>query len=78
MRGLQLIGLLLWRGGVLLIVVTAVVLGLRALLAVWSPPVLVEVGLLLVLGGIVLVMISLILERVQDVRAERSNGGWSG
>ena len=71
MRSTHLIGLLLWRGGLLLAGVAVVVETLRALLAFVDIPREIEYGVALVLGGFLLVLVSLILERIEDLRAER-------
>ena len=71
MRPVHLIGVLLWRGGILLASATALIQAARWILRFADPPAQVEIGLGLVIAGIVLVFLSIIIERVQDCRAEK-------
>ena len=70
MRRTQLIGLLLWRGGLLLASVTVLFESVRWLLKFIDLPLQLEVGLGLGAVGTGLVLVSLILERIQDRRTE--------
>lgn len=70
MRAVQLIGLLLWRGGLLFIGAAILFYAARFLLRFISVPVQLEVGLGLMVAGFCLVMISLITERIADARTE--------
>ncbi|MHC4079126.1 MAG: hypothetical protein ACYST0_11880 [Planctomycetota bacterium] len=69
-RPAQLIGLLLWRGGWILVVVWLLVEAARWILRFVELPIQLEVGVGLILAGGVLVVLSLILERIQDARRE--------
>jgi len=71
MRRVQIIGLLLWRGGVLFLGGTAIYYSMRYILMFFTFPLQVEVGLALILTGIGFVLASVIIERVQDVRKDR-------
>lgn len=71
MRPIHLLGLLLWRGGLLLVVGSLIYYVCRMVLRFWRLPELVEAGLGLLLAGLVLVVLSLILERIADLRRER-------
>lgn len=71
MRPVQLTGLILWRGGVLIVGATALIEAIRWILRFWTLPTQVEIGLGLLLSGAALVMLSLMMERVQDMRAEK-------
>lgn len=70
MRRTQLLGLLLWRGGLLLVVVTGLFEGARLLLRFVDLPVQLEIGFGLGAAGAALVVTSFVMERVQDLRAE--------
>ena len=72
----HMLGLILWRGGLLLaggtVLYLAVDYGLELLAAMGVRiPAAPKAGLALVFAGLVFVLISLILERRQDVRQER-------
>ncbi len=70
MTRIQVVGLLLWRGG-LLIVIGAVLFEMaRLLLRFVALPLQLEIGFGLCAAGVVLVLLSLILERIQDLRTE--------
>jgi hypothetical protein len=71
MKRTHLLGLLLWRGGLLMVGAFLLIEGARWLLRFVDLPVPVEIGGGLVLAGIGLVLASLIVERVADARAER-------
>jgi len=70
MRRIQLIGLLLWRGGLLVAAATALFETSRLLLRFVDLPVQLEIGFGLGAAGAVLVIASFVLERIQDHRAE--------
>ena len=70
MRRIQLIGLLLWRGGLLFVGAAVLIEAVRWVLRFWTLPAQVEVGLGLLLCGCSLVILSLVWERLQDYRAE--------
>lgn len=70
MRRAQLIGMILWRGGLLLAAGWAFYEGATWILRLVEVPRQIEVGLGLVLAGLGLVLVSLILERIRDARAE--------
>jgi predicted transporter len=71
MRRLHTAGLLLWRGGVLLLTVTAAIELMRSLMRFMEVPGQVEIGAALVSAGLLFVFASLIMERVRDSRSER-------
>ena len=71
MRPIHMVGLLLWRGGTLLIGGAVLIYAARWVLRFVDLPVQLEVGVGLGLVGFALVFISLIMERVQDARAEK-------
>jgi len=71
MRPIHLLGLLLWRGGLLLVAGSAIYYACTMVLRHWRLPALVEAGLGLLLSGLVLVLLSLVLERMADLRRER-------
>ena len=70
LSGFQIAGLVLWRFGLLLAGGTGLYNTIRVLLQFIELPMLIEVGIGLILGGVVLVMVSLVMERVVDMRAE--------
>ena len=70
LRRTQLVGLLLWRGGLLFVACYSSYRGMRQLVRWVELPLQLEVGVALALAGLVLVVVSLILERVQDARTE--------
>jgi hypothetical protein len=70
MRPIHLIGLFLWRGGILLAAVTAAIESMRLLLRFVDLPVELELGVAFVLAGLALVLVSLVLERLRDYRSE--------
>lgn len=71
MRSIQLIGLILWRGGTLIIAATVLIETARWILRFWTMPLQIEIGLGLLLSGAVLSMLSLVLERIHDTRVEK-------
>jgi hypothetical protein len=73
-RKTHLIGLLLWRGGLLFAGGWVVFEAARRLLRLWNLPRPLEIGGGLVLAGFVLVLLSLVLERIQDARNEGDLG----
>jgi hypothetical protein len=70
MRPIHLIGLILWRGGILLAAVTTAIESVRLLLRFVDLPVELELGVAFVLAGLALVLVSLVLERLRDSRSE--------
>lgn len=71
MRPIHLLGLLLWRGGLLLAGGWVLYEAARLLLRFIRLPAQLEIGLGLLVAGLAMVLLSLILERIQDIRAER-------
>jgi hypothetical protein len=69
----HVIGLVLWRGGLLLVAAVLLYESTSWLLQFIDLPVQLGVGLALVATGVLLVLISLIAERVRDYRAEGGN-----
>lgn len=67
---IQLLGMILWRGGLLFASGWALLEGSRWLLALVALPPQLETGAGLILAGAVLVLLSFVLERVEDSRAE--------
>ena len=70
MRRIQLIGFLLWRGGLLLVGATIVFETARFILRFVELPPQLEIGFGLGLAGAVLVVTSFVMERIQDYRTE--------
>jgi hypothetical protein len=70
MRPVHLIGLFLWRGGILLAAVAAAIEAMRLLLMFVDLPPELELGIAFVLAGLALVLVSLVLERLRDLRSE--------
>jgi len=70
MRPVHLIGLFLWRGGLLLVGAVVLLESARWVLRFVELPPQIEVGGGLVLTGLVLVLVSLVAERVVDARSE--------
>jgi len=70
MRPTQLIGLFMWRSGLLLAGSYTSFRIARLALAYLDVPLELEIGLGLVLAGCILVAVSLIVERVRDARDE--------
>jgi len=74
MRPLHVVGLLLWRGGLLLAGGWVAFETARFALRWFDVPVPLEIGGGLILAGFVLVLLSLLLERVRDARREGDPG----
>ncbi len=70
MNKTQVVGALLWRGGLLLAAAAALFESARWILRVVDMPPQLEIGFGLLLSGFVLVMVSLIVERIKDSRLE--------
>ena len=70
MNKTQVVGALLWRGGLLLAAATALFESARWILRLVDIPPQLEIGFGLLLSGFVLVMVSLIVERIKDSRLE--------
>ena len=60
----------MWRGGLLLLGVTAALEIMRSLLRFMDVPGQVELGVAFILTGLALVIVSLIMERIHDARSE--------
>jgi len=75
MKRIHVLGLALWRGGILLVGGYLLYVGLRVVLPISDPMLELGVGLLAV--GLVLVLASLVGERIVDARREREEGLWS-
>ncbi|MCP4711092.1 MAG: hypothetical protein GY869_20930 [Planctomycetes bacterium] len=70
MRPIQMCGLLLWRGGLLLIGATVLFEVARLVLRFIDLPLQLEIGFGFVIAGLTIIILSLIIERIQDSRAE--------
>ena len=70
MRRIHIVGLLLWRGGLLLVVAVALFEVARWVLRFVDLPAQLEIGSGLMLAGLVLVFVSLVIERARDYRTE--------
>ena len=70
MRRIHVVGLLLWRGGLVLAAAVALFEAARWLLRFADLPAQLEIGSGLVLAGLVLVLLSLVIERARDYRME--------
>ena len=70
MRRTQAIGVVLWRGGLLLAAGAAVLESARRILRFVDLPAQLEAGLGLIVSGAVLVFLSLVIERIKDQRRE--------
>ncbi len=70
MKAGHVIGLVLWRGGLLLVAAVLLYESMRWVLQFIDLPVQLGVGIALVAAGVLLVVISLIAERVRDYRIE--------
>jgi len=66
----QVVGALLWRGGALLAAVAVLFESVRWILRLVDVPTEMRIGLGLLIAGFLLVMLSLIVERIHDIRAE--------
>ena len=69
MKAIQLLGLILWRGGVLLAVGYLAYLALRAVLTFTDTQL--ELAVAVLLTGVVFIFLSVLGERIADARAER-------
>jgi hypothetical protein len=74
-RPAQLMGLLLWRAGLILVSVWALVEAADWFLLFFDLPPQLQVGLAFVIAGGALVAISVILERIRDARGEGDLSG---
>lgn len=72
MKAIQRLGLVLWRGGIIFVAAYIAYYALRAVLTITDPQLEFAVGVLFT--GVLFVIASLIGERIQDARAERSDG----
>ena len=70
MKPVHFAGLALWRGGVILAVGYVAFLGLRMVLSITDAQL--EFAVAVLLTGVVLVFLSVVGERIDDARAERS------
>ena len=70
MKRTQLIGFLLWRGGLLIVATTALFEAARFLFRFVDLPKPLEIGFGLGAAGAVLVITSFVMERIQDYRSE--------
>ncbi len=70
MKATHLVGLFLWRGGLLLLVASGLYESSVLALKFIDLPAQLEIGLGLCITGAALVILSLILERMQDRRTE--------
>ena len=70
LRPVELLGLALWRGGLLFVAAWSFFRGARHVLRLLELPLQLEVGFGLVVSGLGMLMLSLVLERIQDARAE--------
>ena len=68
----HVVGLTLWRGGILLVAAYLGYWALRATLQITDAQLEFSVAVLLV--GLLLVFASVVLERIHDARSERKNG----
>ena len=69
-RSIQLVGLILWRGGLLFAAAAALFEVSRWALKYINIPTQLEVGFGLALAGFGLIILSLIIERIGDAKAE--------
>ena len=70
MKKSQLLGLILWRAGILLVAAYFLFLALRVALRITDP--MLEVGVTLVLAGGLFVLVSVVREQIEDARKVRS------
>ena len=70
MRRTQMLGMLLWRGGLLLVASYSFFRIARLVLTYADIPTELEIGIGLALAGAGMVLASLVMERVEDARAE--------
>ena len=74
----QILGLVLWRGGLLLVGATALYYGARQLLRFVELPLTLQVGGSLILAGVILVLASMIMENVAETRGDKSRSAEGG
>ena len=70
MKKSQVLGLVLWRAGILGVGGYFLFLALRFILRIADP--VLEVGVSLVLAGALFVLVSVVREQMEDARSERS------
>lgn len=70
MTPVQVVGLVLWRGGVLLVLGYLGYIAVRAMLSIADAQL--ELAVSVALTGLLLVFASVITERISDVRAEQA------
>lgn len=70
MRAIHLVGLVLWRGGLILAAAVILFQTARWILRFVEIPLQLEIGSALLLSGMALVLLSVVLERVMDYRKE--------
>lgn len=75
MKTIHVVGLMLWRGGILLVGGYVLYLMLRFVLRIVDP--VLEIGTALVISGLLMVLASVIGERVADAKREKREGLWS-
>ena len=75
MRPAQLMGLLLWRAGLILVGVWGLVEAADWFLLFFELPPQLKLGFSLIIAGGALVVISVILERIRDARGEGDLSG---
>jgi hypothetical protein len=70
MRSVHWIGLILWRGGLLLALAAVLLETARWVLRFVNVPATLELGLGLLLAGFLCVLLSVLAERIRDARSE--------
>lgn len=70
MKKSHVLGLVLWRAGILIVGGYFLFLALRFILRIADP--VLEVGVSLVLAGALFVLVSVVREQIEDARGERS------
>ena len=70
MKKTQLLGLVLWRAGIIFLGAYFLFLALRSILHITDP--VLEVGVTLVLAGALFVLVSVVREQIEDARRVRS------
>ena len=70
MKKSQILGLVLWRAGILIVGGYSVFLALRYILRIADS--VLEIGVSLVLAGALFVLVSVVREQIEDARRERS------
>ena len=76
MKRSHLVGVILWRGGILLILTYVAYMAMRTALALADPQL--EFAVAIGLTGVLLIFVSLIMERVADAAAEGELAGDGG